>query len=49
MAPLIEVEPDFPNCFGFSARFAPIVLPAFQTGRFVAVDTVSGISMIILR
>gem|GEM_PF-2970449 len=30
-AALIEVESDFQICFGFSARFAPTVLPAFQT------------------
>lgn len=36
-------------CVGFSVRFAPTVLPTFQTWRLLAVGSVSGISMIILR
>jgi hypothetical protein len=36
-------------CFGFRARFAPTVLPAFHSGRLVAGASVSGISMIILH
>jgi len=48
-APLIRVESDLQICFGFGARFAPTVLPTFQTGRLAAVDSVSGISIIILR
>lgn len=47
-AMLIEVETNPQICFGFRARFAPTVLPAFQTGRFGALSSDS-FSMIILR
>jgi len=49
-AALIEVEPDFPYLLRFQrTRFAPTVLPAFQTCRLSAAGAVSDISMIVLQ
>ena len=48
-APLtITVHAALDICLGFSARFAPTVLPAFHTGRLLVAVSVAGVSKIVL-
>jgi hypothetical protein len=46
-APFIQIESDFPYLLQLERAFGDNTRPAFKTRRFVALTSVSGVSMII--